>query len=116
MSNLPMNTSNGQNKLIQRSFLNAFGTVAYVSLISLVMSQGSKIFGEKDTAVTPIAALSLFVLSAAVTGSLVVGKPLLLYIENQKSDAVKLFIYTLCWLGLFTLSLFIFMAVMNNVK
>jgi hypothetical protein len=113
MSNLPTNTSNG---VIQRSFLNALGTVAYVSLISLVMSQGSKIFGEKDTAVTPIAALTLFVLSAAVTGGLVVGKPLLMYIENQKTEAVKLFIYTLCWLGLFAIILFTVMAITNNVK
>lgn len=104
------------NKLISRSFLNALGTVVYISFVSLVMSQGNKIFGEKDTAITPIAALTLFVLSAAVTGGLVVGKPLLMYLENQKSEAVKLFVYTVCWLGIFTLILFTAMAVIHKVK
>lgn len=115
MSNILSSIKNHLNNLILRSFLNALGTVVYVSLISLVMSQGNKIFGEKDTAITPIAALTLFVLSAAVTGSLVVGKPLLMYIENQKSEAVKLFIYTLCWLALFTIVLFAVMVLMNNL-
>jgi heme O synthase-like polyprenyltransferase len=40
------------------------------------------------------------VLSAAVTGGLVLGKPVMLYLDNQKTDAIKLFIYTLCWLAL----------------
>jgi SNF family Na+-dependent transporter len=102
------------NKLIQRSFLNVLGVVAYVSGVALIMSNGNKIFGEKDTAVTPIAALMLFVLSAAVTGSLVIGKPLLMYLNNQKSEAVKLFIYTLCWLALATIVLFVVMASMNK--
>jgi hypothetical protein len=102
------------NKLIQRSFLNVLGVVAYVTVVALVMSNGNKIFGVKDTAVTPVAALMLFVLSAAVTGSLVVGKPLLMYLNNQKNEAVKLFIYTLCWLALATIILFVVMASMNR--
>ncbi|MDB4940449.1 MAG: hypothetical protein JWO40_874 [Candidatus Doudnabacteria bacterium] len=102
------------NKLIQRSFLNALGTVAYVSLISIVMSNGNKIFGEKDTAITPIAVLMLFVLSAAITGSLVVGKPLLMYLNNEKNEAIKLFMYTVGWLALATIVLFVVMASMHR--
>ena len=114
MSNLPSPSSNGVNKLIQRSFLNVLGVVAYVCVVALVMANGNRIFGVKDTAVTPIAALMLFVLSAAVTGSLVVGKPLLMYLNNQKNEAVKLFIYTLCWLALATITVFVIMAVMHK--
>ncbi len=109
-----MKTSNGVIKLIKRSFLNVLGTVAYVSVVAVIMSHGSQIFGKKDTALTPVAVLMLFVLSAAVTGSLVAGKPLLMYLNNEKSDAIKLFIYTLCWLALATLILFAVMAIMNK--
>ena len=97
------NTSNG----VLRSFLNALGVTAYVAIIGTVMTNGERIFGEINKATGPIAFLMLFVLSAAVTGSLVLGKPILMYLNNQKSEAVKLFIYTLCWLALGVLILFI---------
>lgn len=102
------------NKLVQRSFLNALGTVAYVTVVALIMSNGNKIFGVKDTTLTPIAVLMLFVLSAAITASLVAGKPVLMYLNNQKNEAVRLFIYTLCWLALVTVVLFAVMAIMHK--
>lgn len=95
------------NKLIQRSLLNAVGTIAYVGIVATIMQAGEKIFGEANKITGPIAFLTLFVLSAAVTGGLVLGKPLLMYMDNQKTDAVKLFIYTLCWLMLAVIILFI---------
>ena len=94
------------NKLIQRSFFNALGTVVYSAVIGTILFNGNKIFQPKDTAFAPISALILLVLSAAITGSLVVGKPVLMYIDCQKKDAVKLFIYTVCWLALATIILF----------
>lgn len=88
------------NNLIQRSFLNALGTIAYVSVVATIMQNGEKIFNNMNQATAPIAFLTMFVLSAAVTGGLVVGKPILMYFNNQKSEAVRLFIYTLGWLFL----------------
>jgi hypothetical protein len=95
------------NKLIQRSFLNALGTVAYVAGVALVMQNGEKLFGEVDTILAPIAFLTTFVLSAAVTGSLVLGRPLLMYFNNEKMDALRVFIYTLAWLALFAVIIFV---------
>lgn len=86
--------------LILRSFLNALGVSAYVAVVATVMQNGEKIFGKFNQIIGPIAFLMLFVLSAGITGGLVVGKPLLLYFDNRKSEAVRLFIYTLCWLAL----------------
>jgi hypothetical protein len=96
------------NKLVQRSFLNALSTTAYVTVIATFLFNANKIFAPKDTAFAPMAALMLLVLSAAVTGSLVVGKPLLMFLNGQKSEAVKLFIYTVCWLALATIIFFLF--------
>ena len=95
-------------KLIQRSFLNALGTIAYVSIVATIMQNGEKIFGSINKTTGPIAFLTLFVLSAAVTGGLVLGKPLLMYLNNQKSEAVRLFLYTLCWLALAIVILLIY--------
>ena len=88
------------NKLVQRSLLNALGTVVYVSVIATIMQNGEKIFGKMNQITGPIAFLTLLVLSAAITGSLVLGKPVIMYLDDQKSDAITLFFYTLGWLAL----------------
>lgn len=88
------------NNLIQRSFLNALGTIAYISFVATIMQNGEKVFGSMNQITGPIAFLTLFVLSAAVTGGLVLGKPALMYLNDQKLAAIKLFIYTLGWLAL----------------
>jgi hypothetical protein len=87
------------NKLVQRSFMNALGTVAYVTAVALTMSNGERLFNNINQTIGPIAFLTLFVLSAAITGSLVLGKPVLMYLNNQKNEAIRLFLYTLCWLA-----------------
>lgn len=88
------------NKLIQRSALNALGTVAYVALVATLMRNAQRIFGNKpDTVFAPILILTLFVFSAAITASLVLGKPILMYLNNEKNEAVRLFLYTLGWLA-----------------
>lgn len=88
------------NKLVQRSLLNALGVVAYVTTLVTIVRNGERIFGSVNEAVAPILFLTVFVLSAAVTGGLVLGKPLFMYLNNQKNEAIKMFIYTLCWLAL----------------
>jgi hypothetical protein len=86
------------NRLITRGLFNALGIIVYVSAVSVIMQNGEKIFSNINEFVGPVAFLILFVLSAAVTGGLVLGKPVMLYLSDQKNEAVKLFIYTLCWL------------------
>lgn len=87
------------NNLIQRSLLNALGTIAYVSILVTAVLNGERVFGTVNTSIAPVMFLTTFVLSAAITGGLVLGKPVMLFLENKKSEAIKLFIYTLCWLA-----------------
>ncbi len=88
------------NKLIKRGFLNALGTGAYVAIIVTIVFNGEKMFGSINSALAPIAVLLLFITSATITGSLVLGKPLLMYIDGQKKEAVHLLLYTIGWLAL----------------
>jgi hypothetical protein len=101
------------NKLIQRSLLNALGTIAYVTAIVLTVFNGERIFGQINNTLAPIIFLTLFVLSAAITGGLVLGKPVLMYLDNQKNAALRLFIYTLCWLALAIIILLIVALVLK---
>ncbi|HTW96676.1 MAG TPA: hypothetical protein VMD74_03425, partial [Candidatus Methylomirabilis sp.] len=63
---------------------------------------GGKIFGEMKDLLGPITFLLLFVLSAAITGSLALGRPILLFLENRKVEAIKMFLYTIGWLFIIT--------------
>ena len=94
-------------KSIFISLLNAVGVAVYVIGLSFILRNGNQIFGKMDNFLAPVAFLLLFVLSAAITGMLVIGKPLLLYFENRKSEAIKMFFYTIGWLFLITLIILI---------
>jgi hypothetical protein len=83
--------------------------LAYVSLVAAIMNNGSRWFGVKDTFLTPVAVLMLFVLSATVTGTLVLGRPILLYLDGKKKEALQFFGYTVGWLFLITVIAFAFM-------
>lgn len=99
-------------KLIQTAFLCALGEVAYISLVATGMFIVGKLFGDKPDPeiIAPIAFLLLFVISAAVSGALILGKPVMLYLDGQKPAALKLFGFTLGWLVLFLFAAFAIVA------
>jgi heme O synthase-like polyprenyltransferase len=88
-------------KLLISSLRNALGTGVYVAIVALIIYNAEKIFGTMRTITGPIAFLLLFVVSAAITGFLVLGQPIMLYVDNKKQEAVKLFIFTVLWLFVF---------------
>ncbi len=97
-------------KLALLGFLHALGTVAYIALVALIMNNGNRWFGPGNGIVAGVAILSLFVLSAAIVGSLVLGRPVLWYMDGKKSEGIKLFLCTLGWLLIFTLIIFAVLA------
>lgn len=92
------------SKLIFISLLNALGTAVYIVAVSFIIRNGEKIFGKMENFLGPVAFLLLFVLSAAVTGALILGRPVILYFEDKKNEAIKLFLYTIVWLFIITLA------------
>lgn len=89
------------SKILFRSFLNAFGTLSYISLVSLFFYHAEKFAPQEDTFLSPILFLLLFVVSATITASLVLGKPIQLYISNLKKEAFRMLVSTVGWLALF---------------
>lgn len=84
------------NKLLGKlAVFHSLGVLAYVSLVALVMSYAEKIFGQADGVYAPVVFLMLLVLSAAMVGSLIFARPILMYIDGLKKEAVKLFLYTM---------------------
>jgi hypothetical protein len=76
------------------SAVNAIGVFAYVMLVVLVMTNGEKIFGQMENFWGPVAFLLLFVFSALVTGLLVLGRPIYLWLNDSKKEAVKMLLFT----------------------
>jgi len=89
------------SKLILFSVFHALGVLAYVSLVVLFMNNAEKIFGKTDNHfLAPVIFLLLFVLSALITAFLVLGKPILLYLDGKKVEGVKLLFYTIISLAI----------------
>ncbi len=96
-----------KSQIVLRSLFHCLGVAAYVSAIAFVLNHGNQWFGKEDKFLTPVAMLMLLVLSAAITGSLALAKPILLFLDGQKSDAFKFFLWTLSWLLVLTVFAFL---------
>lgn len=94
-----------KKQLIKYGFLLAAGEILYIFLVALVFQNANHLFGNTPGILGFITFLMLFVLSAAVSGALILGKPILLYLEGQKREALELFGLTLGWMFVFMLIL-----------
>lgn len=82
-------------KILKQAAINAILAFAYVTAVGLFMSNASKVFGEKDTLLTPVAAIMLLVFSAALMAILVFGLPVAWYLDGKKKPALTLLTYTM---------------------
>lgn len=83
--------------------VNAFGALAYITLVVTVMNFVSRTLGDKpDTAFAPIAFLSMLTLSAAVMAYMFFYQPLQLFISGKKKEGLNLFVQTIGVFGVIT--------------
>lgn len=73
-----------------QAFLHSFGVVLYIIFVSCLMFNVERTFGgQEDTVLAPVAFLLLFTLSAAIVGLLVFGRPVMLYLDGKKKEALN---------------------------
>ena len=94
-------------KLIKDGLDFALGEAAYIALVASFIQYANRYFGPGTNILGIVAFLMLFVLSAALSGALILGKPILLYLDNKKKEAIQLFSLTLGWLFIFLIILLI---------
>ncbi|OGJ04563.1 hypothetical protein A3F97_00030 [Candidatus Nomurabacteria bacterium RIFCSPLOWO2_12_FULL_41_10] len=93
-----------KKQIIIRGFIDALGVAAYVTVFAWVINNLEHWFGDvPDTWLAPVLMLLVFIISACVTGSLVLLKPVLLYVEGQKKESVSLFVFTIGFLVILAL-------------
>lgn len=93
------------------SFIHALLVVAYITGVVFLMQNAERIFGKMESIVGVISFLTLFTLSALVVGGLLVGKPIMLYIDGKKKESVSMLLASGGWLALFFISAMIYLAV-----
>jgi len=91
-------------ELLLKTFRNATGAAVYIFLVSLVMRNGEKLFGQgDDNILMPFAILLLFSLSAAVVGWLIFGQSVTFFLEGKRKDGVSAAVYNIGWLAMYAI-------------
>lgn len=99
------------SKIIKSSLVQAVTATVYIGLVALLISNGDKLFGKVAGILSVVAFLMTFVLSAAIMGITIFGRPIMWYLAGDKREAVRLVGYTLVWLFLITLLVFLVLLV-----
>jgi hypothetical protein len=93
--------------MTKNPFVNAAIAMLYIIVIAFVMFFGTKHTGPVNSVLGPIAAISLFTLSAAVMGYLFLYQPSQLYFDDKKKIAINLFLKTVIVFAVITIFMLI---------
>ncbi len=90
-----MEQTHKTKEVVAYAFLNALGTATYVAAVaSFLFYTSQNLRVVEPSVLIPISMLLLFVVSATITASLVLGRPILWYLDGAKRDAVSLLVAT----------------------
>jgi len=98
--------------LIKKSLINAGLAALYVFALTFLMSSNKVTPKGAPEYLIGMGMLLIFVISATVMGYLVLGKPILMYLDGAKKEAVKLFYLTLSWLVVIAAIIFSILAIL----
>ncbi len=84
-------------KIIKNALVNSSIAVLYIAVVVAIMAnmENGKIGQANNNILSGVVVLLLFVLSAAVMGITIFGRPILWYLDGFKKEAVKLVLYTI---------------------
>jgi len=97
------------SKLIYLGIVQSFGVFIYTSGVAWLLFNIEHFIngnGKADNFLMPAAMLMLLVASAAITGLIVFGKPMHLYLAGLKKEAILAVVYTLVFLFLIISTIF----------
>lgn len=99
------------DKTLNRAIINALATAVYIILVVSLISSLQAFSAKPDNNILiPIAMLLLFVCSATITGFLVFGKPVMLYMDGKRKEAMSMLGYTLISLVILTIIAFVLLV------
>ena len=97
------------------AFFQALGLALYVGLFAVFAIRIPPWF-EKNQATHPALGIILFllafVISAVISGSIILGYPIFLFFEGKRKDALKIVVWSVVWL-LLLLGIFVVIALLS---
>ncbi|MFH1193102.1 MAG: hypothetical protein V1656_02180 [Candidatus Jorgensenbacteria bacterium] len=82
------------SKVLWWGLADALAVAAYACIVAWMLPRAGKLFEVQSTLLGPAMFLLLFVVSAAIVGALVFGRPVLLYLAGEKKEAIATFLAT----------------------
>ena len=101
--------------VLKYAAVNSLGTAFYIIFVILSIHFLRRYFGEMESLIIPILMLMLFVFSAAFTGTLVFGRPIIWYLDGRKKEALALLFYTLVIFMLLTVVAFLVLVIGQKI-
>lgn len=99
--------------IIKYAFLHALGAAGYIALIAAFITSANKFLGQANNLLGIMAFLLTVVISVAVMGLVIFGRPGMWYLNGSKKEAVVLAFYTIGFLVLIALIVFLVLALRN---
>ncbi|PIR69357.1 MAG: hypothetical protein COU47_03235 [Candidatus Niyogibacteria bacterium CG10_big_fil_rev_8_21_14_0_10_46_36] len=92
--------------LIAHAFLHAIAGTLYIAAVATFMSRVGQILGpdKPGEILGPVVFLLMFVISAAIMGSIVLLRPIIWYLDGKKKEALGFLLYTVAFLILIALT------------
>ncbi len=87
-----------KSKIIFLSLIHALGILVYITSVVFILITLGNHFKGNDSPIQMIPFLLLLVFSVGLMTALVFGRPVQLYLNGFKIEAIKFFGYTLTWL------------------
>ncbi len=98
-------------KIIKYALLHAVGAVAYIALVAGLIINAEKFLGKANNLLGVMAFLLTFVISAGIMGLMIFGRPAMWYLNGSKKEAVALSLYTIGFLVLIAVIVFLILAI-----
>jgi hypothetical protein len=97
--------------VIKYAFIHALVALVYIGLVALLIANGETLFGKMQGALAVSAFLLTLVVSVAVMGVVIFGRPLMWYLDSKKKEGVELALCTIGFLLLIVVMVFVMLAV-----
>jgi len=104
---------NMDKKLLKQLFLHVVLAILYIFCVSAFFQSAEFLLGKEDSFFSPVIALMLFVLSAAIMAILFFGRPIQLYLDNQKKEALAFLGYTVFWFATAFIFFLLILSIIN---
>lgn len=95
------------------AFISAVGVVIYIAIVATFMNTVPTYLKALPSILATMLFLSTFVFSAAVTSTLVFGRPVMWYLEGRKKEAVVLLLSTLGMFFAITLAVAVIFLILS---